>query len=108
VKRAVEIDPYRLRRALDLTVAVDKSEYVVTGGLEPHVVHLTERSLRCDCADAARGQECKHILAVRLYRGDRELRNLARRLGSEPADGELNLFALWYGSRSVAKERSAS
>jgi helicase len=67
------IDPYRLRRALDLTVDHASAELVrVSGGAEPHtiVVHedaLRKRSYTCDCADFAKGQlSCKHVLRARV------------------------------------------
>src|SRR5262249_11737331 len=81
-----KLDPYRLRRALDLAVtAPNDTHYRVTGGLEPHEVWLApDRRLCCDCGDAAHGIECKHVLAIRLHRGDRQLRSLSRTLQSAP------------------------
>lgn len=90
------VDPYRLRRALDLSVSeVETGVYKVEGGLEPHLV--SEKT--CDCADAERGNLCKHVLAVRIHRGDRELRSLKKRLTSGIEPNRLDLFQLWYAER---------
>ncbi len=68
-----DIDPYRLRRALELNVDHCSAETVrVSGGAEPHRVNVAQNALRkniytCDCADFAKGhQQCKHILRARL------------------------------------------
>lgn len=99
-----DIDPYRLRRALDLAVSrKDAASYVVSGGLEPHTVQVELGRLRCDCRDAERGVHCKHAMAVRLSRGDRPLRRLANKLRGPSVSGGLDLFALWYGDRPTAR-----
>jgi helicase len=111
---APEVDPYRLRRALDLKIAgAEGGMFRITGGLEPHVVRTVDGKLSCDCQDAAkaaylpieRRRQCKHALAVRLYRGDRKLRKLARQLNMRPDEGQLNLFDLWFGSSQSAASR---
>jgi predicted flap endonuclease-1-like 5' DNA nuclease len=90
-----DVDPYRLRRAADLTVTSLKTGiWQVAGGLEPHQVAAEDSCLRCDCADAARGQRCKHILAVRLASGDEQLRVLLPQLEG-PASDTLDLTTLW-------------
>lgn len=92
------VDPYRLRRALDLRVGRDATRTLtVTGGLEPHRVRLLGRHLRCDCGDFGAGNTCKHVLAVRLQQGDRVLSQLVERLLSAPDSGPLDLFMLWNG-----------
>jgi helicase len=93
-----DVDPYRLRRALDLTVRKHStSTFVVSGGLEPHRLQRTgKHTLECDCADAAKGNLCKHVLAVRLRSGDKKLRRLAQQLTEERSDRALSLFDLWY------------
>ncbi|MCP4542407.1 MAG: DEAD/DEAH box helicase [Chloroflexi bacterium] len=97
-----ELDPYRLRRALDLTVVgVDGGAHLVTGGLEPHIVRFVDGELTCDCVDASRGNLCKHRLAVRMQRGDRQLYKLARQIGRAPASGKIDLFDLWFGNHSI-------
>lgn len=83
-----DIDPYRLRRALELEITHVSPEVVhVAGGAEPHAVTVTEdarrsRTYTCDCADFAKGtRNCKHVLRARLaLRDDRNLRPLLDRL----------------------------
>jgi ATP-dependent DNA helicase len=97
------VDPYRLRRAAELRVEAAKDgRRVVTGGLEPHQVVLQpEAEPSCDCADFARGNVCKHVLAVLLYHHDRGVSGLLRRLRREDrADTAIDLFALWSANRS--------
>lgn len=90
-----EIDPYRLRRSLDLTVShQDAGSWIVTGGTDPHRVTKTT----CDCPDFAKGHLCKHLLALRRARGDQEIIDLAARLED---CGEFSLFALWTGTDSI-------
>lgn len=62
------IDLPRLRRAVHLTVVdADFGRYIVTGGVEAHLVQLYPQP-RCDCPDAKlRGAICKHRLAVALH-----------------------------------------
>lgn len=92
-----EVDPYRLRRALDLTVSRRNGRtYLVTGGLEPHVVHIESDCFACDCADADKGNLCKHVLAIRLDRGDPELSRLVRHLGSQSDNKTFDPFELWF------------
>ena len=93
-----DVDVYRLRRALELQLAdAGDGHYQVTGGQEPHIVRVEGALLCCDCLDAGKGYQCKHMLAVRLHRADRELQALVQRLGAygQEADGWLDLCALW-------------
>ena len=70
------VDPYRLRRALDLKITSMCEESVqVEGGTEPHAIKISfsiqgTRHYRCDCADAAKGNLCKHVMRARLENGD--------------------------------------
>jgi helicase len=99
------IDPYRLRRALDLTVVGHGgNRYRVTGGLEPHLVGPTADGLVCDCVDAGRGHLCKHILSVRLHRGDPALQALAGVL-PDATSAQLNVFDLWFASQPASPMR---
>jgi len=92
-----EIDPYRLRRALDLKVEPRGSAaFLVTGGSDPHVVRLDTESLRCDCRDAAKRHTCKHQLAVRVSKGDTELCKLVEVLAQGRSGEQYGLFDLWY------------
>lgn len=94
-RRPTDVDPYRLRRALDLTVTpLAETVWQVTGGLEPHRVTHGRADHACDCVDAARGHQCKHVLAVRLAQGDAELAALVGLL-DQPDGGDLDLTALW-------------
>lgn len=98
-----EIDPYRLRRALDLKVqGGDGGCYWVSGGLEPHRVTVTRNEIRCDCPDAAQGHLCKHGLAVRLARGERGIKQLVKAISTTGKTGELDLFELWFGGADKA------
>lgn len=101
------VDPYRLRRALELKVVTrEKATYTVSGGLEPHTVSRREDTLACDCGDAAGGHLCKHQLAVRMHRGDRQLRQLAKDLATQQHDHEgVDLFDLWFSGRSPTTRR---
>lgn len=99
-----DVDPYRLRRALELRIAgMDGGTYLVTGGLEPHLVRNVSDSFSCDCVDASRGHTCKHVLAVKLHRGDRGLQRLVRQLDSASSGDTLDLFSLWFGNHQGAR-----
>ncbi|MEI6177445.1 MAG: DEAD/DEAH box helicase, partial [Verrucomicrobiota bacterium] len=71
------VDPYRLRRALDLQIDFLGAEVVrVSGGTEPHSVSIRQdargrRDYTCDCADFAKGTlRCKHSLRAQLEHHD--------------------------------------
>ena len=70
------VDHYRLRRALDLKIIHRSDECIrVEGGIEPHTIHIQfsangNRTYRCDCIDAAKGNLCKHVMRTRLECGD--------------------------------------
>jgi len=73
------VDPYRLRRSLELKVDHLSAEAVrISGGTEPHTVSVTEsparqRSYTCDCADFAKGHAlCKHVLRAKMAMHDDE------------------------------------
>jgi helicase len=100
------VDPYRLRRALDLRVSGQEESYRVTGGLEPHLVRVQGEQLACDCADAAEGHRCKHVLAVRLHRNEPDLLRLAQTLQKDAANAPIDLFALWFSSSTPGTARS--
>ncbi len=102
-----EVEPYRFRRALDLAVKAIGPDYEVSGGLDPHVVR--KQVLRCDCRDAASGSVCKHVLAVRLFRGDARLSRLRRRLelNKPHTESGLDLARLWLAGNNPATVRKA-
>jgi len=93
------VDPYRLRRALDLKVNGDgKNRWSVSGGSEPRLVTLDNEKFSCSCPDHAKGRECKHRIAVRLHRKDPTICKLAvlHRFGTNPSSPYLDLFQLWF------------
>jgi helicase len=90
------VDPYRLRRALDLTVHMQGDGFAVSGGLEPHRVGGAGESFSCDCADFDKGHVCKHVLAAQLHRKEPELVALVERLSAEEESCGLDLFQLWF------------
>lgn len=114
-----DIDPYRLRRALELKVDHRSEDAVnVSGGAEPHRVAIQTNARRvrnyaCDCADFAKGHsQCKHVLRARLeLLDDADLLPLLRDLGqsgSRPlryalADLWMNVGGLYdrYAGRHV-------
>jgi helicase len=95
------VDPYRLRRALELSVRPEGPRlWTVSGGLESHCLSDgaggDRPELRCDCLDYAKGEQaCKHVLAVRLYCNDSELRATAERMGRSSAE-HFDLFSFWF------------
>jgi helicase len=91
-----QIDPYRLRRAIDLRVARRAEGWTVTGGSDPHRVHLAAGEPKCDCPDFAKGILCKHVLAVQLATHDPTVTRVAEELRGGPASGVLDLQSLWF------------
>lgn len=83
-----DVDPYRLRRALELKVDHLSAEAVrVSGGAEPHEVKVAEDAFRnrrytCDCQDFVKGHKiCKHVLRARMaLRDDTDLKPLLLQL----------------------------
>ncbi|MEB3189015.1 MAG: DEAD/DEAH box helicase [Snowella sp.] len=94
-----DIDPYRLRRALSLTVSsLNHFSYKVTGGLDPHLVTNRNKKMECDCIDWQKGNVCKHIFAVKIKQGDKTLKDLSNQLLATDSLQELNLLKLWMGT----------
>ena len=99
------VDPYRLRRAVELVVDHCSPEVVrVSGGTEPHSVRVVEGAKRtrtyiCDCADFEKGQpQCKHVLRARLALHDdadlqRMLKQFSQPGGVHPL--RLSITELW-------------
>lgn len=95
------IDPYRLRRSLDLTIErVGRHHYRVSGGLEPHEVDRHADSWTCDCIDRQRGNLCKHILAVQRHCRDETIARLMKSLETNPQADQLDLMDLWLNCRN--------
>jgi helicase len=91
-----DVDPYRLQRALELKAVQGQVGFIVSGGLEPHRVTASLAGMVCDCGDFANGNTCKHVLAVRLYQQDPELRPLVDRTSAAGHAHSLDLFQLWF------------
>jgi len=99
-----DIDPYRLRRSLDLKVQrLGRNDFRVTGGLEPHQVTTDTTSWQCDCMDHQRGNLCKHLLAVKRFRRDESVVRLVQLLSSEPPAEGLDLLQLWLNRERVPR-----
>jgi helicase len=90
-------DPYRLRRAMELTVLPKtRTSFTVSGGLEPHRVNIHTNGEHCDCADFAKGNLCKHVIAVKHYRNSSKFQDIRNKRNSlEGLDGS-DLFDLWF------------
>jgi helicase len=101
---AHDIDPYRLRRSLDLSVeCLGIHEYRVTGGLEPHQVTAEGTTFHCDCVDFERGNQCKHILAVKANRRDPSVIRTAKLLSNNSVLEGLDLYRLWLSREPNAR-----
>jgi helicase len=91
------MDPYRLRRAVELTVTtLNPAEWQVTGGLEPHRVRNSSSGLTCDCQDFTKGNTCKHILAIKHNLGDAQVSQAIERIGQATSGDFLDLTQLWF------------
>lgn len=91
------VDPYRLRRALDLQCVIHgPHSWVVSGGLEPHRVTHIDNNWHCDCADFAKGHRCKHLLKVSHALGDPVLTAAVSRMHLQAPSDWLDLFSLWF------------
>jgi helicase len=91
------MDPYRLRRAMELTVTtLNHTEWQVTGGLEPHRVRNNGSDLNCDCQDFTKGNTCKHILAIKHNLGDAQVSQAIERIGQATSGDFLDLTQLWF------------
>jgi hypothetical protein len=99
VLQVTDIDAYRLRRALELTVKRQSLGWIVSGGLEAHQVALLPTGHRCDCLDHAKGHICKHIIAVRLAQNDPVLSPVAEQLRAAGDRPYLDLFQLWFETK---------
>ena len=91
------VDVYRLKRSWQLRVeAADEPEtFRVTGGSDPHVVRGMSGAWSCDCADRAKGHECKHLIAVRRWKGDVVIQSVDNALLHDTHGTEINLQAWW-------------
>jgi len=93
------IDPYRLRRSLELIIrGHEGSVYYVAGGREAHIVRFQDSGYVCDCPDYQKnGGICKHILCVRREKGDTEINKLIRKIKEDRRHSIREaLPTLWY------------
>ena len=99
-------NPYRLRRATTLELQYQSSsEALVRGGLEPHQLHFRDSQWRCDCADAYRGNHCKHLIRLEIEQ-DPELGARLKTLLETQTD-TFSLEQLWMRSPSKVLHKSA-
>lgn len=96
----VDVDPYRLRRAIDLHVVSLDGQFVVSGGSEARHVALSEGKWVCDCPDFIKGNQCKHILAVRGQQDDEEIVSLWHAVTNNDQH-HFSLFELWFDPGKV-------
>ncbi len=76
------IDPYRLRRSMELRIkGHDGGIYRITGGREDHVVRIVKGEHVCDCQDFAKNRRrCKHILCVLHATGNTEVCKMVKKI----------------------------
>jgi helicase len=91
------VDVYRLKRSWQLRVdaAEEPETFRVTGGSDPHVVRGMSGAWTCDCADRAKGHECKHLIAVRRWKGDAVIQSVDNALLHVAPGTEINLQSWW-------------
>ena len=93
------IDPYRLRRSMELSMkGSDGGKYHITGGREDHVVLRQGNTFICDCLDfEKRHEDCKHILCVKRALGDSEILKMIKRIKEDKNHSIREaLPSLWY------------
>ena len=102
-----DIDPYRLRRSLELKIrGHEGAKYCITGGHEDHIVLFRKGQYTCDCLDYEKHEgkmDCKHILCVRRARGDREINRMVKMIKEDTEHSiRESLPTMWF---SIAGER---
>ena len=96
------VDPYRLRRALDLSVKrLGGHTFRVTGGLDPHRVIVQGATQVCDCPDHGKGHLCKHVLSVRLFLKESSVVALQERIKPNTKSAKFDLLSLWNEYRPL-------
>lgn len=94
-----KIDPYRLRRSLELVLkGKDGAKYCVSGGREDHIVITKQGVFFCDCLDFEKnGGNCKHILCVRRAIGDLEICHMVKKIKEDKTHSiRESLPSLWF------------
>ncbi len=102
-----KIDPYRLRRSLELSIrGCDGTKYIVAGGREDHVVFVKEGKFICDCRDFEKnGSGCKHILCVRRSLNEPAICKMVKRMREDKNHSIREaLPSLWYAAAEKGKE----
>jgi helicase len=110
------IDPYRLRRALELKIKIPgKEKVVVTGGSEPRFVKINikgfQREFQCNCPDFERRKlPCKHILRVQMeYSEGLQLKEYIRQLSTiKEISLRYNLGNMWFNSVGIGKKNNGN
>ena len=95
------IDPYRLRRSLELSIkGSEGSKYIVVGGRDDHVVFVKDGQFTCDCMDYEKnGGSCKHILCVKRSLNDPEICRMVKRIKEDRNHSiRESLPSLWYAA----------
>jgi helicase len=93
----IPVDPYRLKRAIELSVKRGaRNQWDVSGGSEPRQVSQQAETLVCSCPDFAKGNTCKHLLAVSLHLHDPVLEQAISKMKDTPNLPYLDLFSLWF------------
>ena len=93
----IPVDVYRLKRSWQLRVerSIEPDTFRVTGGSDPHLVRGMPGAWSCDCADRAKGHECKHLIAVRRWNGDAAIRTVDQALLGNSSSADINLRQWW-------------
>lgn len=93
------IDPYRLRRSLELSIKRKENDhFIITGGREDHIVQCNINQFHCDCLDYAKRQEdCKHILCVKRTLNDPVILKMIKHIKEDKNHSiRESLPSLWY------------
>lgn len=101
------IDPYRLRRSLELIVrGHEAGKFCISGGREDHIVLIRNRQYSCDCLDYEKNEgkcDCKHILCVKRAKGNREIMRMVKLIREDKEHSiRESLPTMWF---SMTQER---
>ncbi len=102
-----KIDPYRLRRSLELSIkGSDGPKHCVTGGREDHIVVTHAGQFACDCLDYEKnGGCCKHILCVQRSLNDPEVCRMVKKIKEDKNHSIREaLPSLWYSMTTTERE----
>lgn len=102
-----KIDPYRLRRSLELSIkGSDGPKHCVTGGREDHIVVARAGQFTCDCLDFEKNSGCcKHILCVQRSLNDPEVCRMVKKIKEDKNHSiRESLPSLWYSMTTTERE----